>query len=260
MMDPMGPTSAAVRVAQVRALDRPDRALELARAVVVAKIANQRTLLIRNHPQLPQRAADDLERCRRAAERATSMDVLRGQEGQAAAVYFEHFPGVFKEGVRGVAARFEAQGRKRRPPPDPVNAVLSFGYAMLVNECVVACRLASLEPGLGALHSTRPGRPGLALDLMEPFRPLVADSIAISAFNRGEIVEGHFLDTAAGCALTEAGRKAFFSAYGRRMDTEVTHSAFEYRLSYRRMLMLHARLVAAWLQGEVPDLKFLTTR
>jgi CRISPR-associated protein Cas1 len=95
---------------------------------------------------------------------------------------------------------------------------------------------------------------------MEPFRPLIADSIAVSAFNRGELTEGHFLDTAAGCALTDAGRKGFFSAYGRRMDTEVSHPVFEYRLSYRRMLMLHARLIAAWLLGEVPTLAFLTTR
>jgi CRISPR-associated protein Cas1 len=89
---------------------------------------------------------------------------------------------------------------------------------------------------------------------------LIADSVAISAFNRGELVEGHFLDTAAGCALTDHGRKGFFSAYGRRMDTEVTHPEFDYRLSYRRMLMLHARLVAAWLTGEIPTLAFLTTR
>lgn len=95
---------------------------------------------------------------------------------------------------------------------------------------------------------------------MEPFRPLIADSVAVSAFNRGELAEGHFLNTAAGCALTDSGRKGFFSAYGRRMDTEVKHTVFEYRLSYRRMLMLHARLVAAWLLGEVPTLAFLTTR
>ncbi|QYO64924.1 CRISPR-associated endonuclease Cas1 [Leptolyngbya sp. 7M] len=151
-------------------------------------------------------------------------------------------------------------GRQRRPPPDPINAVLSFGYSMLANECTAACRLASLEPTLGALHSTRPGRPALSLDLMEPFRPLIADSVAVSAFNRGELCDGHFLNTASGCALTDSGRKGFFSAYGRRMDTEVKHPVFEYRLNYRRMLMLHARLISAWLPGEVPTLAFLTTR
>ncbi len=260
MMDPMGPTSAAVRAAQVRVLDRPEKAIELARAVTVAKIANQRTLLMRNHVDLPLRVAAALQDCVCAAERAATLDELRGHEGNAAAIHFTHFAGLFKEGASKIAARFTVHGRQRRPPPDPINAVLSFGYSMLTNECTAACRLASLEPTLGALHATRPGRPALALDLMEPFRPLIVDSVAVSAFNRGELVEGHFLDTAAGCALTDAGRKGFFSAHGRRMDTEVRHPVFEYRLSYRRMLMLHARLIAAWLLGEVPTLTFLTTR
>jgi len=260
MMDPMGPTSAAVRAAQVRTLDRPEKALELARAVTLAKIANQRTLLMRNHADPPASVARDMQLAFNAAECAATMDELRGHEGNAASIYFRHFRGMFKANADEIAAEFDANGRKRRPPPDPINAVLSFGYAMLTNECVAACRLASLEPTLGALHATRPGRPALALDLVEPFRPLIADSLAVSAFNRGELGEGRFLRTAAGCALTDSGRKGFFSAYGRRMDTEVTHPVFEYRLSYRRMLMLHARLIAAWLLGEVPTLMFLTTR
>lgn len=260
MMDPLGPTSATVRAAQVRVLDRPERALELARAVIVAKIANQRTLLMRNHADLPARVSADLQESVTAAERAATIDELRGHEGNAAAIYFKHFAGMFKVGVREIAGKFDAHGRQRRPPPDPINAVLSFGYSMLTNECTAACRLASLEPTLGALHATRPGRPAMSLDLVEPFRPLIADSVAVSAFNRGELTEGHFLGTASGCALTDAGRKAFFSAYGRRLDTEITHPVFEYRLSYRRMLMLHARLIAAWLAGEVPTLAFLTTR
>jgi CRISP-associated protein Cas1 len=260
MMDPLGPTSAAVRTAQIRTLDRPDKALELAKAITIAKITNQRTLLMRNHAELPTRVAAALLESIEGATKAVTMDELRGHEGNAAAIYFRHFAGMLKKGVSEIAARFDANGRKRRPPPDPVNSVLSFAYSMLTNECVAACRLASLEPTIGALHATRPGRPALALDLMESFRPLVADSVAVSAFNRGELAAGHFLNTASGCAMTDAGRKGFFSAYGRRMDTEVTHPVFEYRLSYRRMLMLHARLVAAWLLGEVPTLAFLTTR
>jgi len=260
MMDPMGPTSATVRAAQVRVLDRPEKALELARAIIVAKVANQRTLLMRNHANLPGGAASDLHACMEAAAQAPTMDMLRGHEGNAASIYFAHFAGMFKEGVKEIAARFDANGRQRRPPPDPINSIISFAYSMLTNECVAALRLASLEPTIGALHATRPGRPALALDLMEPFRPLIADSVAVSAVNRGELTEGHFIHSASGCAMTDAGRKAFFSAYGRRMDTEVTHPVFEYRLSYRRMIMLHARLVAAWLLGEVPTLAFLTTR
>lgn len=260
MMDPLGPTSAAVRLAQVRALDKPAKVLELARAITVAKISNQRTLLMRNHVSLPPRVAGDMQEAIAAAEKATSIEVLRGHEGNAAAIYFAHFSGMFKTSVATIAAQFDSHGRKRRPPPDPINATLSFAYSMLASECTVACRLASLEPTIGALHSTRAGRPALSLDLMEPFRPLIADSVAVSAFNRGELVEGHFFNSASGCMLTDAGRKGFFSAYGRRMDTEVTHPSFDYRLSYRRMLMLHARLVAAWLMDEIPTLSFLTTR
>lgn len=260
MMDPLGPVSAGVRAAQMSVLAVPDRAISLAKAVIVAKIANQRTLLMRNAMGLPEGVPDELARACEGAERASSIDEARGHEGNAAAVYFEHFARMFKGDAATVATRFDANGRQRRPPPDPINAVLSFAYSMLSNECVAAARLASLEPTIGALHTTRPGRPALALDLMEPFRPLIADSVAVSAFNRGELVTGHFAETAAGCAMTDAGRKAFFGAYGRRMETEVSHPAFEYRLCYRRMLYLHARLVAAWMLGEVPTLAFLTTR
>jgi CRISPR-associated endonuclease Cas1 len=135
-----------------------------------------------------------------------------------------------------------------------------MAYTMLTHECVAALRQARLEPSIGAFHVSRPGRPALALDLMEPFRPLIGDSVAIAAFNRGELTEGHFIRTASGCMLAEAGRRAFFSVWGRRMDTEITHPVFKYRLSYRRMLVLHARMIAAWLLGEVPSLSFLVTR
>jgi CRISPR-associated protein Cas1 len=131
---------------------------------------------------------------------------------------------------------------------------------MLVHEAVSALRLAGLEPMIGAFHKPRPGKPALALDLMEPFRPLIADSIAISTLNRCELGEGHFVQTSAGCALTDAGRAAFFGAWGRRMDTEVTHPVYQYRLSYRRMMMLHARMISAWLVGDIDSLLFLTTR
>lgn len=258
MIDPLDSVSASVRQAQVRRLDRPEVCLELARALVTAKIANQRTLLLRNYNDLPARVGADLVYEAKKAAQAESVAVLRGHEGQAAAIYFKHFPGMFKAAAE--AAEFAANGRQRRPPPDPINSCLSLAYTMLTHECVAALRLARLEPTIGGYHTTRPGRPALAVDLMEPFRPLIGDSVAISCFNRGELTEGHFLRTAAGCMLTEPGRRAFFAALGRRMDVEVTHPVFEYRLSYRRMIILHARMIAAWLMGEVPSLAFLTTR
>ncbi len=257
MIDPLDSVSAEVRRSQIRKLDRPEICLELARALVSAKIMNQRTLLLRNHASLPDGVAADLLQEARNAAQADSVDAVRGHEGQAAAIYFQHFPGMLKEPF---ATEFDANGRKRRPPPDPVNACLSLAYSMLTHECVSALRLARLEPSIGGFHISRPGRPALALDLMEPFRPLIADSVAITCFNRGELTEGHFLRTAAGCSLTDAGRRNFFNALGRRMDTEVTHPVFEYRLSYRRMIVLHARMIAAWLIGDIPALAFLTTR
>jgi CRISPR-associated protein Cas1 len=257
MVDPLDSVSAEVRRSQIRKLDRPEACLELTRALVAAKIMNQRTLLMRNHASLPPGVPAELAREAAEASRAQSLDAVRGHEGQAAAIYFAHFAGMFKGDL---AAEFDANGRQRRPPPDPINSCLSLGYTMLTHECVAALRVARLEPSIGGFHISKPGRPALALDLMEPFRPLIADSVAIAAFNRGELTEGHFLRTAAGCALTDAGRKAFFSSYGRRMDTEVTHPVFEYRLSYRRMIVLHARMIAAWLVGDIPSLAFLTTR
>jgi len=257
MVDPNYAVSAAVRRAQARLLEDEDRRVELARALIGAKITNQRRLLMRNNPGLPATVAREMARAGREAARADSLDVVRGHEGQGAALYFGHLAGALKEPF---ASEFASIGRERRPPPDPVNACLSLGYSMLTHECVAALRLASLEPSLGAFHSSRPGRPALALDLMEPFRPLIADSIALQGLNRGELQEGHFLRTSAGTTLTREGRQAFFSLYGRRMDTTVTHPEFGYRLSYRRMLGLHARMIAAWMLGEVPSLVFLTTR
>jgi CRISPR-associated protein Cas4 len=286
MTDPLDSVSATVRRAQVLRLEDPAARLALARALVAAKILNQRTLLMRNaRPVAPEarpaetasapappvpastdtdgrvsfdRALTELAHHARAVEQADSLDCVRGHEGQAAALYFAHLPSAFKDAA--LAAGFAQHGRDRRPPPEPINACLSFAYAMLTHECTAALRLARLEPTLGGFHASKPGRPALALDLMEPFRPLIADSLALAAFNRGELGEGHFFRSAAGCVFTEPGRRAFFAAYDRRMNAEVTHPTFGYRLTYRRMLGLHARLIAAWLLGEVAELDFLTTR
>jgi CRISPR-associated protein Cas1 len=257
MVDPLDSVSAAVRLAQARKMDGEEIRVELSRALITAKITNQRTLLMRNHSSVPDDVAGGLARAIEQTKAAPSVDSVRGQEGYAAAVYFQHFAGMIKGPL---AAEFHANGRQRRPPPDPINACLSLAYSMLTHECVAALRLARLEPSIGAYHVSRPGRPALALDLMEPFRPIIADSIAITAFNRGELTEGHFFRSAAGCMFTDAGRKIFFKIYAERLDTEITHPVFGYRLSYRRMLQLHARMIAAWLMEEVPSLAFLTTR
>lgn len=257
MVDPLDSVSSETRRNQVRRLDDPLACLELSRALVAAKIRNQRTLLMRNHESLRPLVAQQLADQATAAESAGSIDSLRGHEGQAAALYFANFAGMLKGDVAG---EFDEHGRQRRPPPDPVNSCLSMAYSMLTHECVAALRTARLEPSIGAFHVSRPGRPALALDLLESFRPLIADSMTISAFNRGELRKGNFQRTVAGCMFTEPGRKAFFGMYGRRMSDEITHPVFGYKLSYRRMLILHARMIAAWINKEIFNLSFLTTR
>ena len=256
-IDPLDASSALTRKSQILSLENEERKVLLARSLVSAKIENQRTLLMRNHPNLPGSVPESLLDTIKAVAESLSVDEIRGHEGYAAKLYFEQFGGLFKteEGEM-----FQANGRMRRPPPDPINATISFAYSMLVHECTAALRLARLDPALGALHVPRPGRPALSLDLMEPFRILIADSIAVSAFNRREFSPGHFQRTAAGCTMTEYGRRAFFSAYGRRMETEIRHPVFGYKLSYRRMLSLHAKMIAAWFRDEMETLSFLTTR
>jgi CRISPR-associated protein Cas1 len=247
-----------VKKAQIEKLNNEKACLSLARNLITAKITNQRTLLMRNYPEFEGINDNQMSGLIKKSTNAENVDTLRGFEGSAAAVYF----GCFSKMIKPVeiSEEFEANGRQRRPPPDPVNAGLSLAYTLLSYECITALRLAGLEPVIGAYHTPRPGRPAFALDLMEPFRPLIADSLVIGLFNRGELTAGHFLRTAGGCSLSDAGRKSFFSAYARRMDTEITHPVFGYKLSYRRMLVMHARMIAAWMTGEIQDTSFLTTR
>jgi CRISPR-associated protein Cas1 len=212
---------------------------------------------MRNNKSMSKDISSELARLSKAVLDASDIESVRGYEGQAANLYFSLFGSMVK-GQLG--EKFTEHGRSRRPPPDPVNSCLSMAYTLLTHECVAAIRLARLEPSIGALHISRPGRPALALDLMEPFRPLISDSIAITAFNREELRLEHFRQTSAGCMFTDQGRRVFFEIYGKRMNTCVTHPVFGYRLCYRRMLVLHARMIAAWLMGEVQNLAFLTTR
>jgi CRISPR-associated protein Cas1 len=175
----------------------------------------------------------------------------------AAKVYFEHFSSMLK----GKAAwRFDFEGRNRRPPRDPVNALLSLAYSMLAKELTGVIHAVGLDPFLGFLHQPRYGRPALALDLMEEFRPLIADSVALSLINRGEVGPDDFVNAASGTFLKDAGRRAFWEGYFRRMDTEVSHPEFGYKMSYRRMLEVQARQLWRFLRGEAAGYHAFTTR
>jgi CRISPR-associated protein Cas1 len=222
----------------------------MARGFVASKIRNSRTLLRRNHVTPPLLVLTELEHLARKAERADALDALLGLEGTAARSYFSAFTGMLK-GDAAMSGSFDLDGRNRRPPKDPINAMLSFVYSLLTKDLVLALSAVGLDPLLGFYHQPRFGRPALALDLMEEFRPLVADSVVIGALNGGMIGSDDFSSHLAGVAMKPAGRRRLLLAYERRMDQLITHPVFGYRISYRRVLEVQARLLARCLLGEI---------
>lgn len=254
--------------------------LRFARGLVAAKIRNARTFLRRNWKRgdapadggtpadTDDAAADDsppapadtraaaLEALKQAARRATearALPELLGREGDAAAVYFRHFEAMLggREGPALPVFRFDR--RNRRPPADPVNALLSLAYAMTARLLTGTLSAIGLDPYRGFYHQPRYGRPALALDLMEPLRPVLADSVVVQTINNGEIVADDFVHTAGACALAPPGRKRFVAAFERRLDQETTHPLFGYRMSLRRLVEVQARLLSRHLKGEIPD-------
>lgn len=252
------PTSGIdARLGQYRLFGEPGLRAQLAARIVSAKIHNQRVLLMRNG-SAPKAVLEMMARLRDdSAKTLHSLDTLRGIEGMAAALYFEHFGTMLK----GTAfENFDFSGRNRRPPADPVNALLSQGYSILAKELTGVSHAVGLDPFVGFLHQPRFGRPALALDLMEEFRPLIADSVAISLLNRRELDLGDFVRTTRGTFLSDDGRKQFWRAWFRRMDTEVSHPQFGYKMSYRRMLDVQVRQLWRYCRGEATEYHPFTTR
>lgn len=247
----MGLKNAFLKEAQFRAAADPGRCLELARAVVWAKGANQRTFLLRNiHPK-PTATAAAMKALLRRVLHAGSIEEVLGLEGGLAAQYFK----VFGRGLkpRDFDAEWNFESRNRRPPKDPINALLSFGYAMLAKECTVALLAEGLDPWWGLFHQPRNGRPALALDLMEEFRPVIVDSAVLTAVNTGMVSRGDFTRSRAACMLNPSGRKAFLRAYEARLDQLFTHPIFGYRCSWRSLIRVQARLLGRWLKGDLPE-------
>jgi CRISPR-associated protein Cas1 len=236
----------------------PARCLALARRFVQVKIANCRTVLRRNHASAPEMVLRDLKTDQQHAGEAGSLDELLGIEGTAARRYFSEFAGMLKGGEGEM--RFDFEGRNRRPPRDPVNAMLSLAYAMLAREWTVTLQAVGLDPYMGFFHQPRYGRPALALDLMEEFRPLIGDSVVLTAVNNGEVRPGDCIARMGTVALTSEGRHRFIEAYERRMGQEITHPVFGYQISYRRVLEVQARLLGRYLFGEIPEYPAFATR
>lgn len=252
-----------LRRAQFRLAEQEWFALALARRLVAGKIRNQRTMLQRNHVEPPALVLGQLKEMIARAEQARDFDELLGIEGNAARLYFGHFAGMLKSEAdqeQPPKFRFDFTGRNRRPPRDAVNALLSLAYSLLTKDLTIACYAVGFDPYMGFYHQPRFGRPALALDLMEPFRPLIADSAVLSAINMSMVTERDFVEAGPAVALTPEGRKGFFRAYELRMDTLVTHPLFDYRVSYRRLLEIQARLLARLLEGEIDEYPVFVTR
>ncbi len=247
--------NALLRIAQHQAAAHPPTALRFAQAFILAKVRNQRTL-VRRH--LGNQADCELQRLHDlilAIPHATNADSLLGIEGTAARIYFAAFAQMLRPDIP-----FAFEHRNRRPPRDPVNAILSFLYTLLIKDCLVALTSVGFDPFVGLFHQPKYGRPALALDLAEEFRPIIADSVALSLINTGEIHADDFLQRINAVALTDRGRKTVIAAYERRMDTLIQHPVFGYRLSYRRALEVQARLLGRVLGGEITDYPGFTVR
>ncbi|MCE9564497.1 MAG: CRISPR-associated endonuclease Cas1 [Planctomycetes bacterium] len=253
----------SLRESQFKKFNESAVCLELAKAVVRAKLANQRTLLMRNLREDDTRGSKEygargLYDLLRTLDRHTSIESVLGVEGQGAALYFGEFGRFLKQPPTGKG--FDFTTRNRRPPRDPVNALLSFAYTMLAKDCFSAVCTVGFDPYKGFFHAGRHGKPSLALDLCEEFRPVIADSVVLTLINNEIVTKADFVTWRDSCQLTDAGRKAFFAAYEQRKSTEITHPVYGYRMSYSRMLEVQARMLAAYVRGSIPSYTGFTVR
>lgn len=258
---PLGTTGLDLRLAQYATASDPCRAARVASGIVAAKIRNQRTILRRNWKAKATEDRDEallrLKRLSEAASKETSAARLLGLEGEAAAIYFRNLAGLISDNA---LPAFQFDKRNRRPPADPVNAMLSYAYALATRALSAALARVGFDIALGVFHRPRHGRPALALDMMEPFRPILADSVVLTLINNGEVAPGDFTITGQSCAMKPAARKALITAWERRLEVEAVHPVFGYRLSMRRIIDVQCRLLARHLQGDIDTLPHYVPR
>lgn len=271
-------TNVFTRIRQFARAADPAQSLPIARLFVYGKIRNQRTLLMRNHIEPPALALRAMKHAATAALSAPHLPALLGIEGAAALVYFQNFSGMIKgsedtDDIPGLEESpsdrlkatqstfaFDFKTRNRRPPRDPVNALLSLAYSLLARDLTVAAHAVGFDPYVGLYHQPRFGRPALALDVMEEFRALIADSAVLTAINNRMLSPRDFVQAGDAVNLTPEGRKRFFLVYEKRMSDTVTHPLFDYKVSYRRAIELQFRLLARTLTGEIERYLPFTTR
>lgn len=228
-----------LRLAQYGAYVDGVKRLELVKAIVTAKIHNQYGVLYRHGQK-----ENPLKLRKGAVKTQSTIDQVRGIEGLAAR---EYFGGLAKM----VDGSWQFAGRNRRPPTDPINSLLSFAYGLLRVQVTAGAHVAGLDPYIGYLHEVSRGQPALVLDLMEEFRPLVADNVVLATIHNREIQAKDFSESLGAYRLSDAGRKTFLQAFERKMSDDFTHPVFKYRCTYRRAIELQARLLARHLQEGV---------
>ena len=268
-----------IRLAQHRAHNEPGRALALAKCFVVGKLSNMRTMLLRANRKLNDGEIENVcagmkavlakvEAMELGARAAGAGNVaagnvaanvpyavvnpavgvvndLLGLEGAASGMYFGVFGKLLKQG-------WEFSGRAKRPPTDPINALLSYGYTILMHKQQAAIGIVGLDPFVGFLHSSQYGKPALALDLMEEFRPVIVDSVVMTLVNNGVLQREDFLREAGTFRMTDGARRKFLEKFEERMQTEIEHPTFHYKATYQRCMELQTRLLAKQLTGEIP--------
>jgi CRISPR-associated protein Cas1 len=263
----VGPTTGNVllRRAQHKALDDHNKTLAIARNLVAGKIRNARTVMLRGAREAD--SEDDISALRATTqklasslsrlEQSSTIDQVRGIEGEAARAYFATFDRL----IRVDRDAFSFKGRTRRPPRDRINALLSFLYALVLSDCVASVEGVGLDPQVGYLHTLRPGRPALALDLLEEFRTILADRVALTLVNRRQITPDHFEERPGGSVyLNDAGRKEVVISYQKRKQEKVTHHLLDRSEPLGVIPHIQARLLARTLRGDLPEYPPFTYR
>lgn len=246
-----------LRLAQFRRAEDPSTRTSIARQVVRGKLANTRNAVLRSARDADdddarplRETADHLRGLIGTAERTDDLDQIRGIEGEGAKAYFATITHMILKN----RATFEWNGRSRRPPRDPSNALLSFLYAVLLGDCSAALESVGLDPQLGYLHTVRSGRPALALDLEEEFRPIFAERLALTLINRGQVDKASFEERPGGAVnLTDNGRRTVLEAYQKLKNREVTHELLDQQMPLGLVPYTQARLLARHLRGDLEE-------
>jgi CRISPR-associated protein Cas1 len=255
----VGKTSGNVllRQSQYEAVRDKDKATAIARNIVAGKVKNSRQILLRGARETD--SPDETESLKKAADilavalfhlkDTDDIDQVRGLEGESANAYFQVFDRMVKEDDRST---FKLHGRNRRPPLDPMNALLSFLYTLLLNDCISALEGVGLDSQMGFLHALRPGRPSLGLDLMEEFRSVLADRLALTLINRKQLTEKNFeVRTGGATYLNDEGRKTVVVAYQKRKQDEFHHPLLSEKVPFGLLPHVQARLLARHLRGDL---------